>query len=351
MECEERGDQPLVVALKTLLSATDTQIMNHWAEASEVCHRLCSIRGAPVQHGLPVIIPCPTQPKYLPTAYEKLTTIDKPPEWRLLMQALDKNKKKIKQYFLSLMSAENGAGYALKSQDEDEDPYIVDQTVSCGNNGHDFDPLRRVLSSKFLAHEYDRWQHRHYGVSKIEDLLHTGKTRHSRPSGSIPEFVQEYNKKKNVKVAAESVRRGIKLVLLEKIVKVGHSMVSALVAYCWTHFRDLRYDEIKKLAAAIEKKDWIMKFAAQYSAWFEDCQKQHDAQATGASWTDDPLYLSGVEEFLNSYPSDGNSYPSDGNSYPSDGNSYPSDGGNYYETVDNGMGNPYYRDPTIWPYT
>ncbi len=159
-----------------------------------------------------------------------------------------------------------------------DDPRVVDLQIA-GN--HDTSPtlkLRRGLSQRSLAFEFDDWERTTHGTSRvIERTTEPSGELRNRKLGHIAEFLK-INKDRfhNQKAARAGIEHGIKLLVCEAL--LGETGFSAILSFHYTSLRSVTFKELDCLKDAIQDGDPIKELAEQQTQWLDLYQRDYDGK-------------------------------------------------------------------------
>ncbi|KAL8900048.1 MAG: hypothetical protein Q9207_005877, partial [Kuettlingeria erythrocarpa] len=134
--------------------------------------------------------------------------------------------------------------------------------------------LRRGLSQRALAREYDLWHKRQTGKSTVDERANTRK----RPgaNGLCYQFIDEnevrFGQGKYQKTLKEAISRGIKLLVYDQLFHT--TGISAILIFCIRASRNLRLDDFDELNCALRHD--IKAFAKQNAPWIDTWQLKYD---------------------------------------------------------------------------
>ncbi|KAL8668516.1 MAG: hypothetical protein Q9168_006856 [Polycauliona sp. 1 TL-2023] len=158
-----------------------------------------------------------------------------------------------------------------------DDPRVVDLQIAGGRQSSPTTKLRRGLSQRSLASEFDDWEKNTYGTSKVKERASNPLVEPSRKLGHIAEFLDN-NKDRfhNIPAARAGIEHGIKLLISETLlVGVGFS---AILVFQYSRFRKIKFEELDGLKDAIKDSDRIKKLAEQKADWFDHCQRDYNGK-------------------------------------------------------------------------
>ena len=188
-----------------------------------------------------------------------------------LMQALQ-DSEKVKEPLSKLRVEDIVAGAAW----EEADRRIVDFQLATGSPGSAQEKLRRVLSQRSLAQEFNDWDSKnHFQVSKGE----------TRQGGRKRTFISaNAHRFRNSDAASKGIGLGQKLLVFEEFLGVGFS---ALFIFCHKKFEEVASKQLNELKYAIDKQhedaisnnqESIKDLAEQKTTWLRECQEAYEGK-------------------------------------------------------------------------
>ena len=153
-----------------------------------------------------------------------------------------------------------------------DDPRYLDLTLSAQT------PVtrgKRLHAQRWIAKSYEQWLQKEYGRSRVDELLKNPK---SKPKhGTIEAFFKTgQSRLKNADVTRKALWEGLKMLILERL--CGWDMVSAIVNYQSSCFRNTNMCELKSLSSAIKSSVWMIAFVQGRPDWLASCQAQYDGK-------------------------------------------------------------------------
>ena len=133
--------------------------------------------------------------------------------------------------------------------------------------------LRKVLSSRSLALEYDRWEFYYYRTSRIRELTLDPTIGPSRSEGHIGEFTRT-KLFKSPRLAYNAIRYGIRLIVWERLLNISGS--SVLVCAGWSIFARVPYSDLVYVASCVMNMKWVQQLLNDKCEWFEQYQNVYD---------------------------------------------------------------------------
>lgn len=158
-----------------------------------------------------------------------------------------------------------------------DDPRVVDLQIAGGSQSSPTTKLRRGLSQRSLAAEFDDWERNTYGTSKVEARSSHPSVEPSRKLGHIAKFL-DHNRDRfhNISAARAGIEHGIKLLICETL--LGGVGLSAILVFQYTRFREIKFEELDGLKDAIKGADRVRKFAEEKADWFDHCQRDYNGR-------------------------------------------------------------------------
>lgn len=157
-----------------------------------------------------------------------------------------------------------------------DDPRIDDLKLVKSNSSPCI-KFRTVLGQRSLALEYIHWELQSFGTSKVIELVNNPKHSQHRKSGKVHQYLQaNHGRFVNTETVRTGIERGIKLLVLENVADTV--MTSAIMSFCATKFRLIKYNEMRSLATNLNNITWIETLTETKTDWFQRCQKHYDGQ-------------------------------------------------------------------------
>ncbi|KAH7010965.1 hypothetical protein B0J12DRAFT_463168 [Macrophomina phaseolina] len=158
---------------------------------------------------------------------------------------------------------------------EEEDPRVLDIQTCDRRTVTKEHQFLRALGQRSLARDFERWELAKYEYSRVTELLDTLDSPESA-SGHISEFVNETADINDKSVAKRGIAHGIKLFVVE--ILTGHCGISALLAFVFADFRDLKYSSYHDLVTLLANchDTRIYDLAKRMSKWSKLWQEIYD---------------------------------------------------------------------------
>ncbi|KAJ5152430.1 hypothetical protein N7492_009710 [Penicillium capsulatum] len=154
------------------------------------------------------------------------------------------------------------------------DPRITEIAI-CSSPGNCYDAcLRRGLSQRSLAVEFDEWERATHDKSRVRELSEDLKARLKR-TGHLETFIQARFKNNEAEAAQVAISHGLKWLVFESI--YGHNGVSLVLMLVFSRFRDVKYEDLPQLKK--ELKDWE-DFAIGKSSCLEEWQSSYEGKSS-----------------------------------------------------------------------
>ncbi|KAI9725783.1 MAG: hypothetical protein M1834_009741 [Cirrosporium novae-zelandiae] len=151
----------------------------------------------------------------------------------------------------------------------DEDPRIVEFCIEAKKASKSgTNKFRAHLGCRSLALEYEDWELEKYKTSRINRLVKKLSRANDR-HGHVKEFLQ-WGHFKHPVIAKDALNYGIKIIVVERLYKCRG--ISLLLAFSYTSYKSLRYDQVEKFLASLPNFANIDKLAKESSQFIKDCQ-------------------------------------------------------------------------------
>ncbi|KAJ5901455.1 hypothetical protein N7495_001983 [Penicillium taxi] len=158
-----------------------------------------------------------------------------------------------------------------------EDPRVVDLRLSCHSKST-LDirfraKLRRGLSQRSLAVEYDKWEKKTFSTSRITELSEDPASSNDH-QGYIKKFIEAHAplfKDKNTTL--HGIKQGIRLLVFEKM--YGAAGSSSIFIFTYGPFRSVKYKLYPNLKGLFERTSWN-KVARERTNWLIQYQALYD---------------------------------------------------------------------------
>jgi hypothetical protein len=214
----------------------------------------------------------PCTPEESPLQAEKATESDRADERKVLLvlETLDRRKDLILKYISST------AKDAIQTSTDwpEEDPRIVDIQMA-SKRCTDEARLRAGLARRSLADTYLSWEKEAFGTSRVDTLvLHPDSNSRYH---HVQEYVTSNSLFKSKRAAGDSILRGIKYRVFEKI--YGSEGVTSFLVFANRQFRAVQYRFLPLLAEKIKGSKCWHGLANDKSKWMEECQAVYDGQS------------------------------------------------------------------------
>ncbi|KAJ5925842.1 hypothetical protein N7454_007352 [Penicillium verhagenii] len=148
-----------------------------------------------------------------------------------LFEALSREKE-------TILSSLRGPEYDFLNGWFDEDPRIIDISLTTPTSNPE-GKLRRGLSQRSLAKEYDQWEREKFKTSRLDEISEDPKRScKSRRSGHISDFVKAHQFK-DENTAMHGIKHGLRLLVFESI--YGVAGISAILIFLYGSFRSVNY--------------------------------------------------------------------------------------------------------------
>ncbi|KAJ5988257.1 hypothetical protein N7481_003467 [Penicillium waksmanii] len=136
----------------------------------------------------------------------------------------------------------------------EEDPRLVDIRLSSRPSPTSHVNLRRGLSQRSLAVEYDEWEKNNFQTSRVIELAQHPASSKSRQS-HINQFVEANKHRfKDRNTALHGIKHGIRLLVFEKI--YGCAGTSSVFFFIYGYFRSVKYEFYPDLAKSLKHTFW-----------------------------------------------------------------------------------------------
>lgn len=155
------------------------------------------------------------------------------------------------------------------------DPRVTDISI-CSSPGNTHETgLRRGLSQRSLAIEFDQWEKATFDMSRVNEISRNLELSAKR-TGHLDKFIQAKEfKDKEAENASMGIRHGIKWLVFESI--YGYEGVSLVLMLVYSRFRDVKYEEFFQLKESLT--DW-KEFAIGKSSCLGEWQKCYERTST-----------------------------------------------------------------------
>lgn len=131
--------------------------------------------------------------------------------------------------------------------------------------------LRKCMSRRSIALDYQDWELRQYKTSRIADLIQNTSAVASY-NGHIEEFAQLFE---NPNQARNAVKIGIRFLIVEGLLDAPGSSV---ILCSNTHlFRSVPFTSLDYLARSIQDTQWIQALVMKHSFWFLQLQQFYNS--------------------------------------------------------------------------
>lgn len=203
--------------------------------------------------------------------YQRLSRILRPAPYSLV-EALDEAKEKIETFLKKPIDE----AIARELHWEETDWRIVDIRLDKGNSPPT-SKFRKGLGQRSLALQFEDWEIRNHQTSRIQWLLNDTDASADVGDGYISEFLAA-NSLPNKEWVRHAIKHGIKLALFERMTRmVG---ISALLFFCYSKFRGIRYHELGHLQQELATNGWVIDTATTCADWFDACQNAYNSTFT-----------------------------------------------------------------------
>jgi len=186
-----------------------------------------------------------------------------------VMKALDNKSTQIEEYLSRTEDKATGS----EPNWINEDPRIVDLQID-GNHSSPETKFRKGLSQRSLAIEFDNWESKTYGRSRVRELVEDLSISHERRVGHIKEYIEANHQFKNQKSTRAGIEHGIKLLVFEQL--LGKRVVSAVLIFTYRRFRMVKFEELACLKKAMERSEWVTGLTERKADWLDGCQNYYD---------------------------------------------------------------------------
>ena len=206
-----------------------------------------------------------------------------------LLLDLEKAKPHITQYLSQRSSVAVG-----KNAWSRQDSRLVD--LQMGESQRSSSILfRKLLSRRSLAKEYEDWELRTHRTSRITLVATSLSESQNRKAG----YLQEYSRLRfeNQKCVKGGIKAGIKLLAFERWVE--KSGLSAILAFSFNRFFQLKYEDWIGLKKRLQETKWVWDLAETSSPWLNKCQTYYDKTlpwTTTGSITQNNMQFSSASE-------------------------------------------------------
>ncbi len=183
-----------------------------------------------------------------------------------LLLELEKAKPHITQYLSQRSSVAVG-----KNAWSRQDSRLVD--LQMGESQRSSSILfRKLMSRRSLAKEYENWELKTHRTSRISLVATSLSESQKRKAG----YLQEYTRLRfeNQKCVKGGIKAGIKLLAFERWVE--KSGLSAILAFGFNRFFQLKYEDWIGLKKRLQETKWVWDLAETSSLWLENCQTYYD---------------------------------------------------------------------------
>lgn len=159
-----------------------------------------------------------------------------------------------------------------------EDPGILD--LICYDGTKSSTPVtkfRRLLSQRYFALEFVRWERQKYKTSRVEALCQKLEDSNGA-NGHVEEFCKTIQSASNRRSLVSGVHQGIKLLVTEAL--FGSIGISAALAFTPTHMIKLKYIELPQLVRGLRSHSCgqIGHLLEHKSTWLQKCQSHYECK-------------------------------------------------------------------------
>ncbi|KAJ6095240.1 hypothetical protein N7486_005986 [Penicillium sp. IBT 16267x] len=190
------------------------------------------------------------------------------PEVEKLFQTLDieKTREGIKEFLSSSPLPDFARGWFAK------DPRLVDCKRSPPNYEEN---LRRALSQRSMASEYDTWEREKFATSRVDSVSRN--VANIKDSGHITEFVEfKGYEEDDINTATHGIKHDIRLLVFERM--YGVPGTSAIFMFISTCFRSVKYESYSTLKHRLLGEEFWKDFVEKASDRLIQCQEQYDVR-------------------------------------------------------------------------
>lgn len=151
------------------------------------------------------------------------------------------------------------------------------------DNAHKLVQLRRILSQRSLALEYDVWDRQHNGISSLDrrkEALNGNETPRTHPRTLLPDRFLVRFSQDHLGSVKKAIKHGIKLLYFESILRdVGGAGFTSILIWRYTDWRRLKYKHLGQLAKAFRNQAHMKDFAEQSADWLLQWQIKYDGMS------------------------------------------------------------------------
>ena len=169
-----------------------------------------------------------------------------------------------------LLSEDDAIGETL----EREDPNFFDMRFSVSARSSRKFMFQRGLKYRRLALDYEKWEEANFDMSTISTILDELKNQSQSASGHISTYVSKLDFM-NKEATIRDIRYGIKMLVFERLCEM--SVVSALLSFTYTRFRNLKYKDLPEFQSILTNSPWISTLV-QKERWYQQCQEIFDSR-------------------------------------------------------------------------
>jgi hypothetical protein len=187
----------------------------------------------------------------------------------LVLETLNNRKGSILKY----LSSTAKDAVSTPTDWQKEDPRLVDIQLASKRSTNEA-KFRAGIARRSLADEYLLWEKEKYQTSRVDTLILDLASNNKK---HVSEYVTSNSLFKGSKAARESILRGIKYRVFEKI--YGSEGVSSFLIFANKQFRALQYRLLPLLAEKIKGSESWHGLADDKSKWMEECQALYEGQS------------------------------------------------------------------------
>lgn len=178
----------------------------------------------------------------------------------------DKKRKGIKNALSSFFIPNFAGGWYVK------DPRLVDCQTSPPNYEQ---KLRRILSQRSMAMEYDFWERENFKTSRVDSISQDVAV--AADPGHIAEFVESNFEIDDANTATHGIKHGIRLLVFERI--YGVTGTSAIFMFIFTTFRSVKYESFPTLKHRLLEEEFWKEVVKHASSSLIQSQEQYDGKS------------------------------------------------------------------------
>ena len=195
------------------------------------------------------------------------------PDVQGIIRGLIGNSEGVNQ-FVSATAPEDSK---LVSVFQHQDVRVTDINIAGDSSSDELAPLRRMLSQRSLAIEFQEWELKndyYSSVVKRAEFLDG----HDSP-GKLADYLRVEGKKlapNNGQTLKKAIVYGSKLLVCESL--FGEAGCSVLLMFQYSRFRAIKYKEFRELINTIKKQQNLNEIAYKGTNWLLKWQQVYDSQ-------------------------------------------------------------------------